>query len=230
MSALRYTIDADGKDCIYYKVKRVLLWWDPPQEDQMTTSKDEERDMFSDSDDDRPAPMVVARPLRARAYQEALGEWRGKSLTQVDWWLDVGWVTFAVFNTGVTGFLAEQHLTYPVSNLRNALYFRRAMLLSLRGVEAFQGEITHSMREAANYFLALGYVRAVDVPEDLVPRVEDAVVKLRGMDEHDLAMCYVGGAHWMIHEFRTLESMVEPARGIGYRVFAQPAFEPIARN
>lgn len=235
MSAPRHTIDAGRKDCIYYKVKWVLLWWDPPKEDQMAAPKDsdKERDLFSDSDYDdydSPGPEEIVRPAREKAYQEALGEWRQKRSKEVDWWLDVGWVTFAVFNDRVQDFLARQHLPYDVSNVHNALRFRRAILLSLRSVEGFHGEITHSMREASTFFQALGRVRVSDAPEDLVPRVEAAMVKLRGMDEEDLAMCYVGGSHWMIHEFRTLESMVEPARGIGYEVFVQPVFQPMRRR
>lgn len=237
MSALQYTIDAGEKDCIYYKVKRVLLWWDPPEE-QMEASgdSDKERDLFSDSDDDEeveeqtPGQIRMLERQRVREYNEALEEWRAKSSTQVDWWLDVGWVTFAVFNGRALEFLAEQHLTYPVSNLYNALCFRRAMLLSLRSVECFRGELTQSMMEASNYFLTLGYVRVADVPDDLLPRVESAVAKLQGMDEQDLATCYVGGSHWMIHEFRTLESMIEPARGIGFDVFLRPVFRRISNN
>jgi len=199
---------------VSYEVKGVLLYWHMSKEDE--AQLEEINEEYSDEEEEEPSRD------RVNAYKEALELWSKKNGKHFATWLKVEWITFALFHKTCTQFLIEQHAPTTKGNVYNALCFRRAIFYSIRGVEKFRGELTHTMMEASTLLLARGYVGLDDIPEDLKERAGAATTRLEGMDEEDLAVAYCGGAHWMIHTFRTIESMVEPLKAIGFRLNMRP--------
>lgn len=190
------------KDCLTYvdsRVREVLLFWEAQPITPDSPAKD-----------------------RAEAYRDSLAGWREKNEAHVKLWLEVEWASFAMCNPRAEQFLIEQHMPDTKGNARNNMLLRRAIIYSLKGVERFTGELSFIMMEASQFLLAIGFIRADNIPEDLEERVEKVRERLEGMDEDELALAYCGGAHWIIHEFRTPESMVEPLKAIGYALEFQP--------
>lgn len=167
---------------------------------------------------------------REEAYAEALEAWRARRPQEVERWLEVEWMTVAVFEAGAAKFLAAKYYTFPYENLRNALIFRRAIIYTLEAVEAYRGEPTYKLLEGGQQLLAMQFMDAGAAPPDLAERVALAVERLRGMEDEDLAVLYRAGAHWLINEFRTPEEMVEPLRAVGTELCFFPVMRPLNQN